>query len=83
MELITKISKLNRIPQLLNKKREVELEERKKREDSSDRPPFPFNHRINVKREKSEPKGHYYSSREMETARARKAGIGRRLDVFA
>jgi len=82
LELISKISKLNRIPQLLNKKREAELEERKKREDSSDRPPFPFSHRTNVKREKSN-SGTYYSTSEMETARARKAGIGRRLDVFA
>ncbi|WP_340103546.1 hypothetical protein [Rhodohalobacter sp. 8-1] len=83
MALISKISKLNRIPQLLNKKREAELQERKKKEDSSDRPPFPFNHRINTKQNGYSASQSYDSAREMQTIRARRAGIGRRLDVFA
>lgn len=83
MALITKISKLNRIPQLLNKKREAELEERQKREDSSDRPPFPFMHRINSKGNGYSAGRSYETAREIQTIRARRAGIGRRLDVFA
>lgn len=81
MALISKISRLNRIPQLLNKKREAEREEKRKREESSDRPPFPFNQRLSVKRSKTSSPGSY-STKEMETASARKEGIGRRIDVF-
>ena len=83
LALVTKISKLNRLPQLLNKKREADLEERKNRDEMSDRPPFPFNHRINKKKDGYKAGTSYETGREIQTIRARKAGIGRRLDVFA
>ena len=81
MAIFSKISRLNRIPQLLNQKREAEMEEkRKKREDSSERPPF----RQFINTVRPEPKHQSYSEAvDPDTARARRQGIGRRIDVFA
>lgn len=81
MALISKISKLNRIPQLLNKKREAEREEKRKREESSDRPPFPFNHRPSINRPQPSVRSRTEAIKE-QTAKSLRQGIGRRVDLF-
>ncbi len=55
-------------------------EKRKKREDSSERPPF--RQYINTVRTESK-RPSYSEAVDPETVRARRQGIGRRLDVFA
>ena len=82
MALISKISRLNRIPQLLNKKRDAERDA-KNRERSSEHPDFSLNERPNMKRPdpSTSPRSRAEAVK-LQTAKSLREGIGRHVDVF-
>lgn len=81
MALISKISRLDKIPQILNKKRDAERDAKQQREQTSDQSSFtlkdqPVNHprpsSINNQAE----------AERKHTAKSLRKGIGRRVDLF-
>lgn len=81
MDIVTKIAKLTRIPHLLQRKREVEKNARKKKDESGERPPFPLKEKPAFK--KSHPPNLPKSSSKSlpELPKAAKKGIGERIDL--
>lgn len=83
MALISKISRLGRIPQLLNKKRDAERDANQQRERSSDQPVFTLNGYSTAKRpETAKTQRTKAESFNLQTAKSLREGIGRRVDVF-
>lgn len=80
MTLVTKISKLAKIPQLLKKKQEAEEEAKKKKEDSADRPPFPLKDKPAFKKSRSSaPEDN--STKASSEPKSTNEGIGERIDL--
>lgn len=79
MNLVTKIAKLTRLPQILERKREAERDSKKKRDDSYDGPPFPLKDKPSFK--KPRPKTFPKSSKPTSEPKSAKDGIGERIDL--
>lgn len=82
MALISKISRLNRIPQLLNKKRDAERDAKQQRERASDQQSFSLNDRPAIKRPERCFASKQAEAVRMQTAKSLRQGIGRHVDLF-
>ncbi|REL38665.1 hypothetical protein DYD21_01570 [Rhodohalobacter sp. SW132] len=80
MALISKISRLNRIPELLNKKRDAERDAKQRRENDARRPVFSLNERPSRKRSQEISGAEVFR---IQTAKSLREGIGRNVDLFA
>ncbi|MEX0944441.1 MAG: hypothetical protein WD513_01220 [Balneolaceae bacterium] len=82
MTLINKIYRLNKIPQLLNKKRDARKEsDKKKDKDNSEKPPFRFDHDDAFVKER-QPESPKTSLSPKEKTQPTKEGVGNHIDVI-
>lgn len=80
MTLVTKISNLVKLPQLLKRKQEAEEEAKKKKDDSSGRPPFPLKDKPAFKKTRSSAQANKSAGSSAEPKSTEK-GIGDRIDL--
>lgn len=80
---MSKITRLSKIPHLLQKKRDAEQEARRKQKESEERPPFNMPQRPPLEKPKlvSFPKRTHADKEEEEKNFNAREGVGDRLDI--
>lgn len=82
MNLVTKIAKLTRLPQILERKRKAERDSKKKKDESYDGPPFPLKEKPPFK--KPRPQSITKNpNQNVEPPKTAKDGIGKNIDLTA